>query len=106
MAKDKNMHSNPQRIWLDQTRAGKEEFVGRFMMDPNDIRDNETLQFYLKQIQGKCRDKETEGDKPEGDEADASGDEGVSDMNGPPTPPSSENEDSDETLFVEHDTPQ
>ena len=52
MARDKEMYSNPERIWLARTRYGDTNVVKRFKVDPDLIRDEGKLEFFAVQIQG------------------------------------------------------
>ena len=84
MASDREMHTNPQRIWLDRTWAGDEKVVYRFKVDPEKIRDTGQLEFFAHLIQGRTQ---------EGDSKQKFSDEGLGDMDETATGGEAENED-------------
>ncbi|KAK3717186.1 hypothetical protein LTR37_005895 [Vermiconidia calcicola] len=52
MARDTEMYSNPQRIWLSRTAYGEDKVVVRFKVDPCLIRQTGKMEFFAVQIQG------------------------------------------------------
>ena len=52
MARDRIIYSNPTRIWINRTRAGDEDLVNRFLIDPYLVRKTGKIEFFAKTIQG------------------------------------------------------
>lgn len=58
LASDKDMHSNPRRYWLNRTRAGADDVVLRFRIDPDEVRESGKLEIFAEQIQGPSEEVE------------------------------------------------
>jgi hypothetical protein len=69
MAKDRGMHSNNKRIWLDRSRAGMTKVVERFALNPGMVRVTGKLEFYAVQLRGEQveapKARQTEDDSDE-----------------------------------------
>jgi hypothetical protein len=69
MARDKQMYSNVQRIWLDRSRAGMKKVVQRFKLNPLLVRATGRLEFFAVQLRGervKPLDNGLDDDEDEG----------------------------------------